>query len=121
MSIIKNVLNKTTSLRKKHEKRSDPRKYLNEYGGLISLPSEAACYRISFGYLERFLLMANHKEVDNNLEQGMLEVERWDESCGYFSGEYSIFNGTEKIKSGLFEWSGSGKIEDTWNSFSKFE
>lgn len=121
MSIIKSVLNKTTVLRKKYEKRSDPRKYLDEYDGLISFPSDAACYRISFGYLERFLLMANHKEIDNNSEQGVLKVEGWDESCGYFSGKYSILNGTEKIKSGLFEWSGSGKIEDTWDSFSKFE
>lgn len=121
MGIIKNVLNKTSSLRKQYEKRSDVRGYLGEYGGLISVPLEADCYKISLGYLERFLLMANHKKVDDNLEQGMLKLERWDESCGFFSGEYSILNGTEKLKSGLFEWSGSGKIENTWHSFSKFE
>ena len=74
MDMIKNVLTKTTSLRKKYEKRSDPRSYLGEYDGLISLPSETVCYRISFGYLERFLLMADHNEVDNNLEQGILKV-----------------------------------------------
>lgn len=121
MSIIKNILNKTTSLRKTHEKRSDARAYLSEYGEMISLPPEATCYRISLGYLERFLLMADHKKVDNNIGQGIFKVERWSEGCGYFAGEYSILNGKEKIKSGLFEWSGSGKIEDTWNSFSKFE
>ncbi|MEE9164882.1 MAG: hypothetical protein V3U15_01330 [Nitrospinota bacterium] len=121
MGIIKNVLNKTSSLRKQYEKRSNVRGHLSEYGELISVPSEADCYRISLGYLERFLLMANHKKVDDNLEQGMLKIERWDESCGFFSGEYSILNGTKRLKSGLFEWSGSGKIENTWHSFSKFE
>tara|TARA_B100000315_G_scaffold179573_1_gene168321 strand:+ start:8583 stop:8948 length:366 start_codon:yes stop_codon:yes gene_type:complete len=121
MDIIKNVLDKTSSLRKQYEKRSDVRGYLNEYEGIFSVPSEADCYRISLGYLERFLLMANHKNVGDNLEQGMLKIERWDESCGFFSDEYTILNGTKKLKSGLFEWSGSGNIENTWQSFSKFE
>lgn len=121
MDLIKNVLDKTSSLRKQYEKRSDVRGYLSEYGGLISVPSEADCYKISLGYLERFLLMAENKKVDDNLDQGMLKIERWDEGCGIFSGEYSILNGAKKLKSGLFEWSGSGNIENTWHSFSKFE
>tara|TARA_B100000959_G_C14919345_1_gene598773 strand:- start:932 stop:1297 length:366 start_codon:yes stop_codon:yes gene_type:complete len=121
MGVIKNVLDKTSSLRKQHEKRNDVREFLSELGEVISVPSESECYKISLGYLERFLLMANDKNVDYNLEKGTLKIERWDESCGFFSGEYSILNGTKKLKSGLFEWSGSGKIENTWNSFSKFE
>lgn len=117
--MIKDVLNKTTYLRKKHEKRSDARSYSSEYEGLISFPSE--CYNISLGYLERFLLMADNKSVDNGLEKGLLQIERWDEGCGYFSGEYSILNDKDKYKAGLFEWSGRGEIENTWDSFSKFE
>ena len=95
MSIIKKVLNKTIVLRKKYEKRNDARRYLSEYDGLISLPSESACYKVSLGYLERFLLMADHKKIDENLKQGMLRVERWDEGCGFFNGEYSDFKGKE--------------------------
>lgn len=121
MSIVKDILNKTINLRNKYEKRSDARKYLSEYEGLIALPSETACYKISFGYFERFLLKANHQGVDKDSEKGMLKIERWDEGCGYFSGEYSLLNENKKVTSGSFEWSGSGKIEDTWDNFSKFE
>lgn len=121
MSIIKDVLNKTTDLRKKYEKRSDPRRYLSDYEGLISLPQKTDCYSISFGYLERFLLKADHQGIDKDLEKGILKIERWGEGCGYFDGEYSITDGNEKIKSGSFEWSGSGQIENTWDNFSIFE
>ena len=121
MSIVKKILNKTTYLRKEHEKRSDARGYLADFEGFISLPSEPDCYKVSLGYLERFLFMADHKKIDNGSEEGTLKIERWDEGCGIFSGEYSIQNNDEKIKSGLFEWSGRGEIEKSWNNFSKFE
>ncbi len=121
MSLVKTILDKTTLLREKHEKRSDARKFSDEYENLMSLPSDSGCYKVSLGYLERFLIMADHKKISDSLEKGILQIKRWDEGCGYFSGEYSILNGVEKLKSGSFEWSGSGTIENSWDSFSKFE
>ncbi|MBI3813134.1 MAG: hypothetical protein HY279_01525 [Nitrospinae bacterium] len=121
MSLIRHILETTTGLRKKHEKRSEARNYTAAYNGTLSLPSQNECFKISLGYLERFLIKANHEKIDSGVSGGTLILDEWIEGCGFFSGRYTLRNGRETIKTGSFSWEGAGNIEDTWDMFTEFE
>jgi hypothetical protein len=120
VSLIKNILETTTGLRKKHEKRSEARSYIAAYNSALSLPSKDKCFKISLGYLERFLIKANHEKIDL-VKGGTLILDEWTEGCGFFSGRYTLQNGKKTTKSGSFSWEGAGNIEDTWDMFTEFK
>jgi hypothetical protein len=121
MGFIGQVLSVTSDLRAMHEKRADARKFNDSFGGKLLLPSNDSTYKISLGYLERFLMKSEKKISDKGEENGVLIIEEWSEGCGYFEGEYKVENHKgEQIKRGTFQWEGAGSIEDTWDMFKIF-
>ena len=120
MGLVQNILSITRDLRKKHEKRSDARKYSDAFSGKLQLPSHDSEYKISLGYLERFLMKAHNEKVDSDKSDGTLAITEWSEGCGLFSGKYSVLNGSENVRTGSFQWAGVGRIEETWDIFSEF-